>query len=142
MVTMKAMTVVDLIVAMAATATKETIEPSKAMKVMTANAEDTRYACPFHKRNPLKYGQPQWKRCAHPGWDSVHRVNLLLSRKEIGNKKEEEKWAYMYQIVFPEDGVTPNPYQYSLDKARKVNEFDRVDEYRRHLVRELPSFIK
>lgn len=39
MVAMKAMTVVDLIVAMAATATKDTIEPSKAMKVMTANAE-------------------------------------------------------------------------------------------------------
>lgn len=35
--------------------------------------DDNRYACPFHKRNPLKYGQPQWKRCAHPGWDSVHR---------------------------------------------------------------------
>lgn len=41
MVAMKAMTVVDLIVAMAATATKETIEPSEAMKVMTANAEIT-----------------------------------------------------------------------------------------------------
>lgn len=42
------------------------------------------------------------------------RFSLLLSRKEIRNKTEEEKRAYMYQIVFPEDGATSNPYELYL----------------------------
>ncbi|KAF5536431.1 hypothetical protein FPHYL_12963 [Fusarium phyllophilum] len=31
-------------------------------------------ACPCFKRNPLKYGQPKWKSCAHPGFPNIHRV--------------------------------------------------------------------
>ncbi|GKU10928.1 unnamed protein product [Fusarium langsethiae] len=33
-----------------------------------------RFACPFYKRNPRKYGQPKWKSCAHPGYKDVRRV--------------------------------------------------------------------
>lgn len=178
MVAMKAMTVVDLIVVMAATATKETIEPSKAMKVMTANAEMTidmhapstnaipsstdslngsavrtlggtaftgssrplsgqgrsllttyrehiyrRHKLPpYHCRRcfddlethsalNLHYARPVACEAPATAPDGINdtQLSLLLSRKEIRNKTEEEKWAYMYQIVFPEDGVTPNP---------------------------------
>ncbi|KAF5570691.1 hypothetical protein FPANT_13700 [Fusarium pseudoanthophilum] len=31
-------------------------------------------ACPYFKRNPRKYGQPKWKSCAYPGYDSMHRL--------------------------------------------------------------------
>ncbi|KAH8670512.1 hypothetical protein BGZ61DRAFT_537170 [Ilyonectria robusta] len=140
---------------MAATATKETIEPSEAMKVMTANAEITLVMhAPSTNAIPSSTdslngsavrtlgGTAFTGSTTAPDGINNTQLSLLLSRKEIRNKTEEGKWAYMYKIVFPEDGVTPKPYQYSLDKARKVDEFDRVDEYRRHLVRELPSFIK
>ncbi|RBR15456.1 hypothetical protein FVER53590_09372 [Fusarium verticillioides] len=31
-------------------------------------------SCPYFKRNPRKYGQPKWKSCAYPGYDSMHRL--------------------------------------------------------------------
>jgi hypothetical protein len=34
--------------------------------------ERPRYACPYYKRDPGKYGK--WRSCPGPGWDEVHRV--------------------------------------------------------------------
>ncbi|CCT69142.1 uncharacterized protein FFB20_11743 [Fusarium fujikuroi] len=39
-----------------------------------------RLACPYFKRNPHKYGQPSWKACAHPGFESIHRMKEHLYR--------------------------------------------------------------
>lgn len=39
-----------------------------------------RLACPYFKRNPRKYGQPSWKACAHPGFQSIHRMKEHLYR--------------------------------------------------------------
>ncbi|KAF5557516.1 hypothetical protein FMEXI_680 [Fusarium mexicanum] len=38
-------------------------------------------ACPFFKRNPRKYGQPKWKSCAHPGYESMHRLKEHIQRR-------------------------------------------------------------
>ncbi|KAH7163798.1 hypothetical protein DER46DRAFT_311762 [Fusarium sp. MPI-SDFR-AT-0072] len=39
-----------------------------------------RLACPYFKRNPRKYGQPSWKICAHPGFETIHRLKEHLYR--------------------------------------------------------------
>jgi len=42
-------------------------------KIPTETAEERpKFACPYYKRNPGKYGK--WTSCPGPGWDEVHRV--------------------------------------------------------------------
>lgn len=31
-------------------------------------------ACPFYKRNPRKYGQPEWRSCKSAGFKTLHRL--------------------------------------------------------------------
>ncbi|RYC97142.1 hypothetical protein BFJ63_vAg303 [Fusarium oxysporum f. sp. narcissi] len=38
-------------------------------------------ACPYFKRNPRKYGRPEWKSCAHPGYRDLHRVKEHMYRR-------------------------------------------------------------
>lgn len=38
-------------------------------------------ACPFFKRNPLKYGHRKWKSCAYPGYESMHRLKEHIERR-------------------------------------------------------------
>jgi len=39
----------------------------------------SRYACPFFKRNPQKYGSRS--ACSGPGWESVHRVKYVTYKR-------------------------------------------------------------
>ncbi|KAH7129934.1 hypothetical protein B0J13DRAFT_644997 [Dactylonectria estremocensis] len=38
-------------------------------------------ACPFYKRNPRKYGQPEWRSCKSPGFKSLHRLKEHIYRR-------------------------------------------------------------
>ncbi|RGP59827.1 hypothetical protein FSPOR_11078 [Fusarium sporotrichioides] len=49
-------------------------EESPKTQCVNGPSDLQRFACPFYKRNPRKYGQPKWKSCAHPGYKDVRRV--------------------------------------------------------------------
>ena len=94
------------------------------------------FACPFYKYNPVRYS-PQnsdsqlarrFRTCSGPGWESTHRlkehlkraheteleqaswqVRHQLKRKSRGST-EEERWASIYMMLFPQTKDPPNPY--------------------------------
>ncbi|KAK0620496.1 hypothetical protein B0T14DRAFT_481438 [Immersiella caudata] len=50
------------------------------LKVPAELAEERpKFACPYYKRNPRKYGK--WTSCPGPGWDEVHRVKSHLYKR-------------------------------------------------------------
>ncbi|KAH8656933.1 hypothetical protein BGZ61DRAFT_594334 [Ilyonectria robusta] len=38
-------------------------------------------ACPFYKRNPRKYGQPEWRSCKSAGFKTLHRLKEHIYRR-------------------------------------------------------------
>ncbi|KAK3398898.1 hypothetical protein B0T20DRAFT_393260 [Sordaria brevicollis] len=125
-----------------------------------------RFACPFFKRNPRKYGK--WTSCPGPGWDEIHRVKLLtahlqrdppcdmrqnlslvegvttehkeklLSRKKThGDLTDEEKWRHMYMILFPDDDEASIPSPYYEE-----SDCSELEDYARFLRREMPSIVR
>ncbi|KAH8885956.1 hypothetical protein GQ53DRAFT_845106 [Thozetella sp. PMI_491] len=72
---------------------------------------------------------------------SEAQIHKLRSKKR-SNTSEEERWADMYRIAFPDDNPdkTPSPY-YELGPRISCNE-NELDEYERYLRRELPSLLK
>jgi hypothetical protein len=94
------------------------------------------FACPFYKYDPVRYS-PQnsdsqlarrFRTCSGPGWDSTHRlkehlkraheteleqaswqVRHQLKRKSRGST-EEERWASIYMMLFPQTKDPPSPY--------------------------------
>ncbi|KAJ3547800.1 hypothetical protein NM208_g1323 [Fusarium decemcellulare] len=99
-----------------------------------------------HQRAPepcgLKIEEPQ---------DGINedQVQALRSRKRPrGNISEEEKWAEMYKIIFPDDDRVPSPYHdFTLQELRggtptSGNTADLVVELGEHASRELPRLMR
>ncbi|KAF5011525.1 hypothetical protein FDECE_2356 [Fusarium decemcellulare] len=130
--------------------------------------EPHKYACPFLKHNFNKYRK---QRGCLSGRPTTHRikalepcglkieepqdginedqVQALRSRKRPrGNISEEQKWAEMYKIIFPDDDRVPSPYHdFTLQELRggtptSGNTADLVVELGEHASRELPRLMR
>ncbi|KAF4465114.1 hypothetical protein FALBO_8044 [Fusarium albosuccineum] len=138
-------------------------------------SEPHKYACPFLKHNFNKYRK---QRGCLSGRPTTHRIKWLLNHQRAlepcglkieepqdginedqvqalrsrkrprGNISEEEKWAEMYKIIFPDDDRVPSPYHdFTLQELRggtptSGNTADLVVELGEHASRELPRLMR